>query len=68
VTQEKAARRRVVVMACFDKLPRELREWIQSLPFNLHDDHILQGEKEVRRCVECVRVGNVYYKQGANQN
>lgn len=58
-----------LVMQCFDKLPQYQREWINNNDlFNLHDDHILRGKKEVDRCIaECIK-GNIYYKPGNGQN
>jgi len=61
--------RRKVVMACFDKLPRYQRDWINNNPtLNLHDDHILRGKDEVDRCMAEVAKGNIYYKEGNGQN
>ena len=56
-------------MKCFDKLPEHQRDWINNCEkLNLHDDHILRGEKEVARCIIEVENNNIYYKQGNNQN
>jgi hypothetical protein len=56
-------------MACFDKLPRYQRDWINNNPIlNLHDDHILRGKDEVDRCMAEVAKGNIYYKKGNGQN
>ena len=41
-----------IVMACFDKLSPEMRHWLNNLHFNIHDDHILKGQKEIERCKE----------------
>jgi tRNA A22 N-methylase len=43
-------KRRRLVMICFERLPEDLRNWINYLDFNLHDDHILRGAQEVYRC------------------
>lgn len=61
--------RMAIVMKCFDKLPLHLREWITELHFALHDDHILQGAKEVERCKAFLEEGGVHYeKRGNGQN
>lgn len=58
-----------IVMQCFDKLPQHQRDWINNNTLiNLHDDHILRGEKEVARCIIEVENGNIYYKEGNDQN
>jgi hypothetical protein len=58
-----------LVMKCFDKLPEHQRDWINNCEkLNLHDDHILRGEKEVARCIIEVENNNIYYKRGNNQN
>jgi hypothetical protein len=62
-------RRMRIVMACFDKLPLELRQWIAELHFSLHDDHILRGEREVRNCKIYVdNDGEIRYYKGNGQN
>lgn len=62
-------RRRKAVMEAFDKLPQYQRDWINNNEkINLHDDHILMGEREVSRCILAVRGGRIYYKQGNGQN
>lgn len=57
-------------MKCFDKLPSHLRVWINYLPFNLHDDHILRGAKEIERIKARYESdgGRWYEKKGDNQN
>ena len=50
-------KRRRITMQCFDKLPEELKVWIQNLHFNLHDDHILRGAEEVAKCKEYIEKG-----------
>ena len=56
-------------MEAFDGLPKYQRDWINNNEkLNLHDDHILMGEREVSRCILAVRGGRIYYKQGNGQN
>ena len=43
-----AEKRTQILMNCFDKLPEDLRLWIYYLPFSLHDDIIMRGERAVR--------------------
>ena len=58
-----------IVMECYDKLPQDLREWIASLHFSLHDDHILRGVEEVKRCKKSVEANEpTIYKGGNGQN
>ena len=58
-----------VVMRCYDKLPIHLREWISTLSFSLHDDHILRGIEEVEACKKYIENGGEpYYMPGNNQN
>lgn len=58
-----------LVMRCFDKLPFHLREWVASLEFSLHDDHILMGTKEVERCKAYLESGGEpSFKLGNGQN
>lgn len=62
-------KRRRAVMKAFDRLPKYQRDWINNNEkLNLHDDHILMGEREVSRCILAVRAGNIYYKSGNGQN
>ena len=62
-------RRRKAVMEAFDKLPQYQRDWINNNEkINLHDDHILMGEREVSRCILAVKSGRIYYKSGNGQN
>lgn len=56
----------LLVMRCFDKLPPHLREWIMSLHFSLHDDHILRGEKEVERCKAFIELGGIHHEERGN--
>ena len=61
--------RMILVMSCYDKLPKELRDWICELHFSLHDDHILRGAAEVYRCKEFIESGGTHYeKPGNGQN
>jgi hypothetical protein len=46
-----------LVMECFDLLPADLRYWVSNLHFSLHDDHILRGTKEVRKCKNDIEAG-----------
>ena len=63
------AHRMSVVMQCFDKLPKDLREWVSNLHFSLHDDHILRGEREIRECkLQLENNCRVIYKSGNGQN
>lgn len=58
-----------MVMRCFDRLPEYQRTWINNNDMlNLHDDHILRGQKEVDRCMAEFSRGNIYYKPGNGQN
>jgi hypothetical protein len=57
------------VMEAFEKLPRYQRDWINNnTQLNLHDDHILMGEREVSRCILAANRGDIYYKRGNGQN
>lgn len=55
-----------LVMRCYDKLPVNLREWISSLNFSLHDDHILRGAKEVERCKDFIESGGTHHEKSGN--
>jgi hypothetical protein len=56
-------------MDAFDTLPAYQRNWINNNEkLNLHDDHILMGEREVSRCILAVKAGYIYYKSGNGQN
>lgn len=56
-------------MQCFDRLSPDLRDWINNLHFNLHDDHILRGQKEVERCKQFLdNGGQEHYNRGNGQN
>lgn len=58
-----------IVMNCYDKLPVDLRNWISNLNFSLHDDHILRGEREIRKCKIYVdNGGRINYYKGNGQN
>ena len=58
-----------VVMRCYDKLPIHLREWISTLSFSLHDDHILRGIEDVEECKKYVENGGLpHYLPGNGQN
>lgn len=58
-----------MVMSCYDKLPKELRDWVSDLHFNLHDDHILRGSKEVQQCKDFIESGGQHHeKPGNGQN
>lgn len=58
-----------LVMRCFDKLPPHLREWVATLPFSLHDDHILRGAAEVEQCKAFIESGGLpHYRPGNGQN
>ncbi len=62
-------KRRKTVMDAFDTLPAYQRNWINNNEkLNLHDDHILMGEREVSRCILAVKAGYIYYKSGNGQN
>lgn len=52
-------KRRRITMQCYDKLPQELKTWIQNLYFNLHDDHILRGEASVAAAKEYIERGGI---------
>jgi len=66
---EMDTRRMAIVMQCFDKLPKELREWIANLHFSLHDDHILRGLKDVENAKKYVESNQpIIYKKGNGQN
>ena len=43
-------KRMQLLMACFDKLPYEQRNWISNLSFSLADEHIFRGTKEIIIC------------------
>lgn len=60
--------RMVLVMKCFDRLPREQREWIANLHFSLHDDHILKGTDDVASAKGFVERGVIYFRPGNGQN
>jgi len=61
--------RRRRVMEAFDTLPKYQRDWINNNEkLNLHDDHILLGEREVSRCILAVRRGYIQYRKGNGQN
>lgn len=56
-------------MQCYDKLPQELKTWIQNLYFNLHDDHILRGEASVAAAKEYIeRGGTPHFYETEVQN
>lgn len=56
-------------MQCYDKLPSDLKIWIQNLHFNLHDDHILRGKEEVYRCKAYIESGGIpRFLETATQN
>ena len=56
-------------MEAFDTLPKYQRDWINNNEkLNLHDDHILLGEREVSRCILAVRRGYIQYRKGNGQN
>lgn len=58
-----------LVMRCYDKLPPHLREWVSSLSFSLHDDHILRGAKEVEQCKAFLDGGGEpHFRPGNGQN
>lgn len=58
-----------IVMACYDKLPVHLRDWVADLSFSLHDDHILRGAIEVERCKAFLESGGQPdYRLGNGQN
>ena len=55
-------------MEAFDSLPPNLRAYIRELGFNLLDDHILAGAKEVRRVKTLLDAGVKphFYETGLN--
>jgi len=55
-------------MSCFDRLPRGVRDQLNTLRINLHDDHILGGRHEVERALRAVATGDTYEKPGNGQN
>lgn len=58
-----------IVMACYDKLPPHLRDWVAELSFSLHDDHILRGASEVERCKAFLESGGQPdFRPGNGQN
>lgn len=58
-----------IVMECYDKLPQDLRQWIAGLHFSLHDDHILRGIEEIKRCKKSIEDSEpIIYKSGNGQN
>lgn len=62
--------RRKIIMSCFDKLPRDLRDWINNLHFRITDDYILEGEDKVRWFKKYVESGGriVYTNDGDEKN
>ena len=58
-----------LVMKCYDRLPKHLREWVSDLHFNLHDDHILRGSVDVEGCKIFIENGGQHHlKDGNGQN
>lgn len=57
------------VMNAYDKLSPKMRKFIQNLDFSLHDEHVLEGENEVRRVrIYLMNGGQVTFKEGNSQN
>ena len=55
-------------MEAFDSLPPDLRSFIRELDFNILDDHIFGGEKEMRRVKKLLDAGvkPQFYETGLN--
>lgn len=62
--------RKKIVDQSFDRLPKDLRDWINYAPFRIHDDYILRGEKAVRAFKNYVDNGGQirYTNDGNNRN
>lgn len=62
--------RKKIIDLSFDRLPKDLRDWINYAPFRIHDDYILRGEKAVREFKTYVDNGGkiVYKDDGNNRN
>ena len=62
-------KRMKLLMACFDKLPYEQRNWISNLSFSIADEHIFRGTKEIAGCKEYLENGGrVHWVKGNGQN
>jgi len=69
VTDSVNTQRLQLVMKCYDRLPKHLREWVSDLHFNLHDDHILRGSVDVEGCKTFIENGGQHHlKDGNGQN
>ena len=65
--------RRKIINDSFDRLPQDLRDWVNYVYFRIHDDYILRGEQSVRTLKEYVeRGGKIIYTNdsidGTNRN
>lgn len=60
---------RIVLMECFDNLPRDLRDWINYNWYSVHNDEIMQGTKRIRQSKEFIENGGrPHFIFSENQN